>query len=78
MRAYNLEAMPRLFLLCSFLIALSASAQQRRDYMADYGRHPGGTPEEELWQVLVLQQSEGEWNSSVSADMPAPASASWA
>jgi len=58
--------MPRLFLLCSFLIALSASAQQRRDYMADYDRHPGGTPEEELWQVLVLRHAEGEWNSKVS------------
>lgn len=59
--------MPRLFLLCTVLLTLSAQAQQRRDYMADYDRQPGGTPEEKLWQVLVLQHSEGNWTSNVSA-----------
>lgn len=58
--------MQRLLLLW-LCLGVSLLCAQKRDYMAHYDRAPGGTPEEELWQVLILQQAEGAWQSNVSA-----------
>jgi len=55
--------------LAILLLVLPLGAQQRFDYMAHYGAFPGGTPEDELWQVLILfgtsDKESAEWDGSM-------------
>ena len=58
--------LPLLLLISAALL----TAQQRRDYLADYAWQPGGAPEDRLWQVLILlgpaESGETRWDGSVS------------
>ena len=58
----------RLIAFAILAVAAAFPQQPRRDYLADHTWHPGGTPESQLWQVLVLSTELGEWRASALAD----------